>query len=103
MYEERSERITQLIKTVEFLLLFANVSYLKLLISVLYKMVLDSIIMRKPSSFKLFLEVEEYLDFLELNAHKPIPVDCPTAYSDLCAAQLGSRQLQAISSSWQCR
>ena len=97
MYKERSERITQLIKTVEFLLLFANVSYLKLLISVLYKMVLDSIIMIKPSSFKLFLEVEE------LNAHKPIPVDCSTAYSDLCAAQLGSRQLQAISSSWQCR
>ena len=66
-------------------------------------MVHDETICIKPSSFKLFLNLEEHLDFLELNAHKEISEDCVAAYFDLCAAKLNARQLKAISDSWQCR
>ena len=64
---------------------------------------LDSTIIVKPSPMKMFLELEEHLDFLELNPHKKVPEDMQYCLDNIFTAKLNSEQFRVISNSWQSR
>ena len=64
---------------------------------------LDSTIIVKPSPMKMFWELEEHLDFLELNPHKQVPEDMRYCFENIFKAKLNSQQLRVISNSWQSR
>jgi hypothetical protein len=64
---------------------------------------LDSTIIVKPSAMKIFFEIEEMLDFLELNPLKQVPESLKCSFEDLCNSRMNKHQFQNIATSWQNR